>query len=77
MLHRSRADSRNANRNWTNCNSEETDLARKIAQAHGEAFQADPWIDVTQVRKAIPQTAVLVDIARFQPFSFQSQGNQE
>jgi tetratricopeptide (TPR) repeat protein/CHAT domain-containing protein len=53
---------------------QETELARKIAQAHGEAFQADPWIDVAQVRKAIPPTAVLVDIARFQPFSFQTKG---
>ncbi|HEY2828440.1 MAG TPA: tetratricopeptide repeat protein [Pirellulales bacterium] len=53
---------------------QETELARKIAQAHGEAFQADPWIDVAQVRKAIPPKAVLVDIARFQPFSFQTKG---
>ena len=55
---------------------QEEELSRIIAQAHGEAFQADPWIDVAAVRKAVRQGAMLVDIARFEPFNFQAKGNE-
>jgi CHAT domain-containing protein len=53
---------------------QEAELARQIAQAHGEHFQSDPWVELGAVRKAIPGDAVLVDIAKFDKFDFQAKG---
>jgi CHAT domain-containing protein/Tfp pilus assembly protein PilF len=50
----------------------EAELARQIAQAHGEVFQNDPWVDLSAVRSAISTDTVLVDIAKFDAFDFQA-----
>ena len=47
-------------------------LTRRIAEANGKDFEADPWIEVAAVRRALPADAVLIDIARFDVFDFQA-----
>ncbi len=43
----------------------EQELARKLAQAGGRPFRADPWVALDEVRTKLDQKAVLIDIARF------------
>ncbi len=56
---------------------QEQELARQVNQAVGRPVHENPWIDPAAVRGALAADAVLVDIARFRPYIFESKGNEE
>ena len=56
---------------------QEETLARRIAETNGEAFQADAWVEVAAVQRALPADAVLIDIARFKVFNSHAKGQEK
>jgi CHAT domain-containing protein len=55
---------------------QEEQLSRGIARSTGRPTLAQHWIEPGALRKAIPAEAVLVDIARFDDYDFQSTGEE-
>ena len=53
----------------------EQDLSRRLGQASGQSSRADPWVNLDEIRKALPENSVLVDISRFQVHNFQRKAN--
>jgi CHAT domain-containing protein/Tfp pilus assembly protein PilF len=45
-------------------------LSRQLGQAAGRAVGADSWVEVAEVRKALPDDTVLVDVARVRVWDF-------
>ncbi len=43
---------------------QELDLARRLAQASGRARRDEPWVELNEVRQAVPDDAMLIDIMR-------------
>ena len=52
-------------------------LARRLAEANGQVFLSDSWVDIATVRQALPTNAVFIDIARFNVRNFHSKGPKE
>ena len=55
----------------------EVALSRHMAEANGDVFRTDPWVEVASVRRAMPADAVLVDISRFKVRNFEAKGQEE
>jgi CHAT domain-containing protein/tetratricopeptide (TPR) repeat protein len=51
-------------------------LAKQLTQAAGHSARAEPWVELDEVRRAIPADAVLIEIARVVPFRFGSKGRE-
>jgi CHAT domain-containing protein/tetratricopeptide (TPR) repeat protein len=51
---------------------QERELSRQLGQAGGQVARDDPWVEVDEVRKALPDDAVLVEISRFRVLNFQA-----
>src|SRR5262249_28135360 len=45
-------------------------LSKQLGQAAGRPVRADPWIELAEVRKALPADAVLIDIACIRVWDF-------
>lgn len=50
----------------------EQDLAGRLARTVHRPHRADPWVELGEVRKKLPKTAVFVDIARFSVRDFEA-----
>jgi CHAT domain-containing protein/Tfp pilus assembly protein PilF len=57
--------------------AQEQVLARRVAQAVGQEFRAEPWIEVDELRKSLPADGLLIDIARFHVVNFQARGQEK
>jgi CHAT domain-containing protein/Tfp pilus assembly protein PilF len=55
---------------------QEQQLSKVFALARGQAARKDPWVEVTEVRKALPRGEVLIDIARFDVWNFRARGKE-
>jgi tetratricopeptide (TPR) repeat protein len=55
----------------------EQELSRKLGQAAGRPTRDDPWIELDEVRRAMPADAVLVEISRFQLVNFRAGFNDK
>jgi CHAT domain-containing protein/Tfp pilus assembly protein PilF len=49
------------------------DLSRKLAETAGATVQAAPWVELDELRQALPADGVLIDIARIIRFNFRAQ----
>jgi CHAT domain-containing protein/tetratricopeptide (TPR) repeat protein len=56
---------------------QEQELSRKLGQAAGRPTRQDPWIELHEVRKAVPADAVLVEISRFKQANFRARTAKE
>ena len=54
--------------------SQENELARKVAEVPGLTTAANPWVEVSAVRKSIPADATMIDIAHFNIRDFKAKG---
>jgi CHAT domain-containing protein/Flp pilus assembly protein TadD len=52
-------------------------LSKSFAQALGRAVRPDPWVDVAEVRKALPPGGALIEIARFDVWNFRARGKEK
>jgi CHAT domain-containing protein/tetratricopeptide (TPR) repeat protein len=43
----------------------EQELAKKLGRTGGRALLGDPWVHLDRLRRALPEDAILVDVARF------------
>lgn len=59
---------------WEELTKRERDLSRQLGQALGERAPRDVWVELDEVRKALPEDGVLVEIARFEVADFASKG---
>ena len=50
----------------------EQELSGQLGEAVGRPVRADPWIDLVEVRRAIPRDAVLIELARFEAIDFKA-----
>jgi CHAT domain-containing protein/Tfp pilus assembly protein PilF len=55
----------------------EQELAKKLGQAVGRPARNDPWVDLAEVRRALPADAVLIDLVHLEVFDFKARGTQE
>ncbi|HWB14052.1 MAG TPA: tetratricopeptide repeat protein [Pirellulales bacterium] len=55
---------------------EEQELLRELNVAAGRPDFDDPWVEIADVRKALAADAVLIDVARFEPFAFEAKRNE-
>jgi tetratricopeptide (TPR) repeat protein len=55
----------------------EQELSRRLGLAGLQDKQADPWVSLSQVQKAIPPDAVLVDLVRLEVYNLQFKGREE
>jgi CHAT domain-containing protein/tetratricopeptide (TPR) repeat protein len=52
--------------------AQEQALVKRLGQAAGSQVRGDPWVEVDEVRKSLPERAVLVEIARLRVRDFAS-----
>jgi CHAT domain-containing protein/tetratricopeptide (TPR) repeat protein len=57
--------------------SREQQLNRQLAGAGGGRARDDPWIDVADARKMLPDNAVLIEICRFNLANFNAHGDEK
>ncbi len=57
--------------------AQERELSRQLGHAAGRPGRDDPWVTSDEVRRALPNDAVLVEIARFRVDNFQAKGSEE
>ncbi len=62
-------------RKLTELSGQEQELTRQVYLAVGRSAQENPWIEAAAVRGALTADAVLVDIARFRQYIFESKWN--
>jgi CHAT domain-containing protein len=55
---------------------EEQDLGKRLRQA-GSKAAASSWVELGEVRKAIPDDSVLIDVARFRGFDFKAKSGEK
>lgn len=55
---------------------EEQQLSRQLGQAQLQEVRANPWVQVAEVRQALPKESVLVEIARFRLRNFKAKGQE-
>lgn len=55
----------------------EDQLTRKLANQSGPVHERKAWVEVDALRKAIPQDAVFIDIARFKVLDFKARGKEK
>ncbi len=48
----------------------ETDLVKQLGERRGRSRKGDAWVSLESVRKALPEDAVLIEVARFPRMSF-------
>jgi len=56
---------------------QEQQLARKLGQLVGQQSRADPWVNLDEVRQAIPKDGILIEIARFRVKNFKPKGTED
>ena len=57
-------------------NRRERELSRQLGQAVGRPVRDDPWIELAEVRAAIPNDGILIEIARFDVCNFKAKGKE-
>jgi CHAT domain-containing protein/tetratricopeptide (TPR) repeat protein len=50
----------------------EQDLATQLGRVQSSALLADPWVELDQLRRALPDRGVLIDLARFPVLDFRA-----
>jgi CHAT domain-containing protein/tetratricopeptide (TPR) repeat protein len=50
----------------------EQQLSKELGQKSGHLLQKQPWVELADVRKALPANAMFIDIARFPVFNFRA-----
>jgi CHAT domain-containing protein/Tfp pilus assembly protein PilF len=55
---------------------QEERLSRQLGQVAGRPVRTDPWVEVSEVRNALPADAVLIDIARIRVMDFRKGRSQ-
>ena len=60
--------------NWTSWPRRRTTCPARLAKAGGHSARAEPWVELAEVRKALPADAVLIEISRFQVAQLRGQG---
>src|SRR5207253_1872945 len=61
----------------TRLTEKEKDLAKQLAQARGGQGRDDPWVELAEVRQALPADGVLIDLVRFPVRNFQAKGKED
>ena len=56
---------------------QEQQLARKLGQLVGKTSRTDPWVTVEEVRQALPEDGLFIDIARFRVANFTAKGEDQ
>lgn len=56
---------------------EEFQVSRRLAEVSGRPSQTGGWVELADVRRAIPKNSVLVEIARFRVRDFKARGADE
>jgi CHAT domain-containing protein/Tfp pilus assembly protein PilF len=56
---------------------QEQELAKKLGRAVGRPAREDPWVDLAEVRRALPTDTVLIDLVHLYVFDFRVRSNQE
>jgi CHAT domain-containing protein/Tfp pilus assembly protein PilF len=54
----------------------EQELTKEIGLLTGTPTRADPWVPLSEVRDVLPRDAMLIEIAKFQPFDFRAKGKE-
>ncbi len=57
--------------------AQERELSKQVGQNLGRPARDDPWVAPEEVRRALPDDAVLVEIARFKVGNFQAKGTEK
>jgi CHAT domain-containing protein/tetratricopeptide (TPR) repeat protein len=52
----------------------EQELSRQLNEAVGRLARDDPWVELAEVRKAVPPSAVLIEIAYHKVYDFKTPG---
>ncbi len=50
----------------TRLSARERELSGQLGEAAGRPVRGDPWVELAEVRRAVPRDAILIEIARFQ-----------
>src|SRR5206468_4488764 len=45
-------------------------LARDVGRKAGRPVRDDPWVSLSEVRRAVPADGTLVEVARFRPYDY-------
>jgi len=56
----------------TRLSARERELSGQLGEAVRRPVRGDPWIELAEVRRAIPPDAILIEIARFDVFDFKA-----
>jgi CHAT domain-containing protein/Tfp pilus assembly protein PilF len=51
-------------------------LSKQLGQVAGRPVRADPWVELAEVRKALPADTVLIDLARIRVWDFPKEKSQ-
>lgn len=57
--------------------AQEERLARQLSEAGGRTARTDPWVELADVRQALPAEGILIDVARFDLANFHAKGKDE
>jgi CHAT domain-containing protein/Tfp pilus assembly protein PilF len=55
----------------------ERELSRQLGQVAGRPVRDDPWVELAEVREAIPGDTVLIEIARFEVANFKAKATEK
>ena len=55
---------------------QEQTLSKRLGQAGGRRDRAEPWVELAEVRKALPANTVLIEIACFRGRDFRARGTK-
>lgn len=55
----------------------ERELSKQLGQAVGRPMRDDPWIELSEVREAIPAGAILIEISRFEVVNFKAKRDEK
>lgn len=57
--------------------AQEESLARRLSESGASAATAQSWVEVAELRRALPADGVLVEISRFQKYDFQAKSRKD
>jgi len=53
------------------------DLAAHLGKTSAQSSRAEPWVELAEIRKALPADAVLIEISKFQVANFEAKGQDK
>jgi tetratricopeptide (TPR) repeat protein len=58
-------------------NAQDKDLSGRLAKVSGRTARAEPWVELAEIRKALPPDSVLIEISKFQVFNLDAKGKDK